>query len=380
LSGLDNMTSVGNNLNIQDNDGLTNLSGLEVTSLGGYLNIQDNDGLTSLSGLDNMTTVGGDLNIQDNDALTNLSGMDNMTYVGNNLNIKGNDGLLNLSGLDNMTYVGEQLFISYNDSLICLNSLFNVHLDGNYLSIDNNTGLSMDAAYALETQLINNGFTGTANINDNTGLPDSDGDCIGDDGDGSGAVGDNLCTGGNTTFCDDNCIDIPNPDQADCNGDGIGDACTPRVELHPVPIHGDVTVDSEAWTTEPSKDPLNPTTVRAGICSMLFVIEDDLCICSEVPTTTYTLCPYTPGVGQTGPCTDSNGIFFGVQHMFDFNSSVGVISFWHTSRNSYMLQVKGTDCMGQKIVSPSQDDYYYIKLVCGTDHCDAAYCAANPCY
>ena len=57
------------------------------------------------------------------------------------------------------------------------------------------------------------------------GLGDSDGDGILDDGDGSGIIGDNQCIAGLTESCDDNCIDVPNPDQSDEDGDGIGDAC-----------------------------------------------------------------------------------------------------------------------------------------------------------
>jgi hypothetical protein len=56
-------------------------------------------------------------------------------------------------------------------------------------------------------------------------LADSDGDGILDDGDGSGIVGDNPCIGGNTTNCDDNCIDTPNADQSDIDSDGVGDVC-----------------------------------------------------------------------------------------------------------------------------------------------------------
>lgn len=54
---------------------------------------------------------------------------------------------------------------------------------------------------------------------------DIDGDGILDDGDGSGMAGDNFCTGGQIRGCDDNCIYTPNADQADANGDGLGDAC-----------------------------------------------------------------------------------------------------------------------------------------------------------
>lgn len=58
---------------------------------------------------------------------------------------------------------------------------------------------------------------------------DSDADGILDDGDLSGTAGDNPCTGGQTTNCDDNCPYVSNPDQGDVippGGDGVGDACS----------------------------------------------------------------------------------------------------------------------------------------------------------
>ncbi len=54
---------------------------------------------------------------------------------------------------------------------------------------------------------------------------DADGDGIREDGDQSGVAGDNPCTGGQRRQCDDNCPETPNPDQADSDGDGVGDAC-----------------------------------------------------------------------------------------------------------------------------------------------------------
>ncbi|MBI5056234.1 MAG: thrombospondin type 3 repeat-containing protein [Nitrospirae bacterium] len=56
-------------------------------------------------------------------------------------------------------------------------------------------------------------------------MADTDGDGIPDDGDLSGTAGDNSCTGGNTVNCDDNCYLTPNPDQADSDGDKVGDVC-----------------------------------------------------------------------------------------------------------------------------------------------------------
>jgi len=62
---------------------------------------------------------------------------------------------------------------------------------------------------------------------------DSDGDGICDDGDNSGVVGDNPCTDGNTVFCDDNCPDVFNSDQADTDVDGIGDVCNICGDVYP---------------------------------------------------------------------------------------------------------------------------------------------------
>jgi murein DD-endopeptidase MepM/ murein hydrolase activator NlpD len=54
---------------------------------------------------------------------------------------------------------------------------------------------------------------------------DSDNDGILNDGDFSAIEGDNYCTGGETENCDDNCPYESNPDQADSDENGIGDAC-----------------------------------------------------------------------------------------------------------------------------------------------------------
>ena len=55
--------------------------------------------------------------------------------------------------------------------------------------------------------------------------PDDDNDGILDDGSGNGQVFDEPCKAGSVSGCDDNCPVVQNPDQADSDGDGIGNAC-----------------------------------------------------------------------------------------------------------------------------------------------------------
>ena len=54
---------------------------------------------------------------------------------------------------------------------------------------------------------------------------DTDGDGIPDDGDFSDVATDNICTGGVTASCDDNCPNTANADQADPDSDGVGNVC-----------------------------------------------------------------------------------------------------------------------------------------------------------
>ena len=56
-------------------------------------------------------------------------------------------------------------------------------------------------------------------------LDDFDEDGIQNDGDLDGQYADHRCTGGASALCDDNCPGTPNAEQADTDGDFVGDAC-----------------------------------------------------------------------------------------------------------------------------------------------------------
>jgi hypothetical protein len=74
------------------------------------------------------------------------------------------------------------------------------------------------------------------------GQPDDDLDGVADSG------FDGACAGGAVAQCNDNCPDLPNPDQEDGDGDGIGDACE---QCGPVQaIDGQTAPDPGLWLAE----------------------------------------------------------------------------------------------------------------------------------
>jgi hypothetical protein len=89
-------------------------------------------------------------------------------------------------------------------------SIFVANLDG-----DDDADLAVANYVSYTVSVLMNCLAGT----------DTDGDGVFDDGDGSGQIGDNPCTGGASTDCDDNCLSVVNPAQEDFDEDGIGDSC-----------------------------------------------------------------------------------------------------------------------------------------------------------
>lgn len=91
-----------------------------------------------------------------------------------------------------------------------------------------------------------------------TVVTDSDGDGILDDGDNSGTIGDTPCTGGNTTNCDDNCINTPNPNQEDTDNNGYGNACDCDLDNDGFVGPNDSTLFGQAWWSSPGDPNWNP--------------------------------------------------------------------------------------------------------------------------
>jgi len=124
--------------------------------------------------------------------------------------------------------------------------------------------------------------------------PDDDGDGVLDDGDGSGNPADNPCTGGITTACDDNCQLVPNPTQADLDGDLKGDVCDPDM-------------DDDGKLNEIDNCPavFNPTQANLDGDNLGDVCDDDLD--GDTVANASDNCPWVANLAQTDTDGDTTG-------------------------------------------------------------------------
>jgi len=125
----------------------------QLQTIGGNLDIRVNDNLTSLNGLEQLTSVGGDFNIYGNEALVNLVGSNNLSTLGGAINIERNFNLKTISGFNTIQSMKELLITETGsiESLTGFNNLINI--DDNL--IFNNTytsgGIVFDGFYNLQT-------------------------------------------------------------------------------------------------------------------------------------------------------------------------------------------------------------------------------------
>lgn len=157
LDGLNQLTTIGRSLFIEDNSNLKNLYGLnQLTSIGLALDIKNNPSLTNVDDLSQMLSINSYLNIQNNDALINVDGLNQLTFVGSYLMIKGNNSLMNLDGLSQVAFVGEHLWIDANFSLTNVDGLSQITSVGRDIYISGNSVLTNVDGLSQITSVGNN--------------------------------------------------------------------------------------------------------------------------------------------------------------------------------------------------------------------------------
>jgi hypothetical protein len=120
LAGLSSLTSIGGAFYLSKTIGLHDLSDLNnLVSIGSDLSLSYNQGLTTL-GLEKLTTVSGNIKITLNDDLENLNGLEQLVANGGkpNLTIWSNEKLDNFCGI-------KPLLSNFNGILSMLRNLYN---------------------------------------------------------------------------------------------------------------------------------------------------------------------------------------------------------------------------------------------------------------
>lgn len=294
IDGLSGVQQIGGNLSITGNSSLQNVDGLSnLNTVGGTFffnnmaSLQNIDGLSSLqsvngdltlnalpisnlNGLSNLQSIGGNCSITFNGLLNDISSLNNINSISGGLILIGNNAITNLDPFQNITALGGNLQLEGNTSLTNIDGLDNINSIGGTLTLINNFQLCECAVTSVCSFLNGNGTatiqqnkSGCTSIADVQNIclngPDADGDgitvCDGDfcpadpdnDADFDGICGDidNCPSDSNNdqanndgdsvgNICD-NCPDSPNDDQLNSDNDTLGDACDncPNVDNEP---------------------------------------------------------------------------------------------------------------------------------------------------
>ena len=115
VDGLENITTMEQNIHLHGND-LRNVNGLSaLTSVGNNLSLAENSNLSDISGLSNVATIGGNFLLSFT-GLTNLNSLTSLTSVGGYIYLFSSPKLVDISGLANIGSIGDHVAINHPDS------------------------------------------------------------------------------------------------------------------------------------------------------------------------------------------------------------------------------------------------------------------------
>ncbi len=135
LTFLTCLESVGHDLNIFNNDLLTDVSGIDNVAVigavtdgplmpGGTLTISDNDALVDWTSLNLIQETPFSLSISENESLETISGFEGLVGTQDNFEIRFNDNLQNISsdGLRDILFIGGACVVTNNPNL-CISTI-----------------------------------------------------------------------------------------------------------------------------------------------------------------------------------------------------------------------------------------------------------------
>ena len=107
LNGLDVLTGIGGEFNVEDQTNLSSFVGLDnLDSINGDVYLYLNESLTSLNGLGRLTKIGGDVSINQNVNLTGFDGLDSLQRIEGSLQISNHPSVTSFSGFETVEYLG----------------------------------------------------------------------------------------------------------------------------------------------------------------------------------------------------------------------------------------------------------------------------------
>jgi hypothetical protein len=155
LPGLSQITDAI--LVLENNDSLTDLSGLRSLERSRFMRIVDNDALVDLSGLERLSSVfgacgsvaGGGVTIDDNDSLESLDGLENLEVVNLGFSLANNPALVDITALEALQttgrcHYGAGFSVVNNDALVSLEG-FNIASPHTVIVEDNDALADLEA-------------------------------------------------------------------------------------------------------------------------------------------------------------------------------------------------------------------------------------------